>query len=74
MEKHKAAAHEGSWLHVCGNSLGVTVVFSYSGETSSAWGIMATYFWGLFGVGGCVQVFGGVGTGLLLCVFPLLNM
>ena len=28
-------------------------------------------FWGLLRDNGCVQVFGGVGTGLLLCVFPL---
>jgi hypothetical protein len=33
---------------------------------------MATYFGGLLGVDGCIQMFGGVRTGLLLCVFPLL--
>jgi hypothetical protein len=27
--------------------------------TGSAWGIMATYFWGLLGVNGCIQVFNG---------------
>ena len=40
--------------------------------TGSAWRIMATYFWGLLEVDGCIQMFGGVRTGLLLCVFPLL--
>ena len=27
--------------------------------TGSAWGIMATYLWGLLGVNGCIQVFNG---------------
>ena len=64
--------HGGSWLHIFGDSLGLTVVFKCSRETGSAWGIMATYFGGLLGVDGCIQMFGGVRTGLLLCVFPLL--
>ena len=51
--------------------LGVDVVFKCSMVTGSAWGIMAAYFWGLLGVDGCIQMFGGVRTGLLLCVFPL---
>ena len=51
--------HGGSWLHICGDSLGLTVVFKYSGETGSAWGIMATYLWGLLGVNSCIQVFEG---------------
>jgi hypothetical protein len=53
------------------HALGVEVVFKCSMVTGSAWGIMATYFWGLLGVDGCIQMFGGVRTGLLLCVFPL---
>ena len=36
--------------------------------TSGVWGNMATYFWGLLGVDGCIQMFGGVMTWLLLCV------
>ena len=66
--------HGGSWLHIFGDSLGLTVVFKCSRETGSAWGIMATYFGGLLGVDGCIQMFGGVRTGLQLCVFPLLIM
>ena len=67
----RQVVHGGSWLHICGDSLGLTVVFKYSRETGNAWGIMATYFWGLLGVNGCIQMFGGVRTGLLLCVFSL---
>ena len=37
----------------------------------SVWGNMDIYCWGLLGVDGCIQVFGGVGTWLLLFVFPL---
>jgi hypothetical protein len=36
--------------------------------TGRVWG---EHFWGLLGVDGCIQMFGGVGTWLLLCVFPL---
>jgi hypothetical protein len=39
--------------------------------TDGVWGNMDIYCWGLLGVDGCIQVFGGVGTWLLLCVFPL---
>ena len=32
----RQVVHGGSWLHICGDSLGLTVVFKYSGETGSA--------------------------------------
>jgi hypothetical protein len=67
----RQVVHEGSWLHNCGYSLGLTVVFKCSRETGNAWGIVAACFWGLLRDNGCIQRFGGVGTGLLLCVFPL---
>ena len=41
------------------------------GEDRWCRGIVAACFWGLLGDDGCVRVCGGVGTGLLLCVFPL---
>ena len=47
----------GTWLHIFGDSLGLMVVFKCSMVTSSVWGNMATYFWGLLGVDGCIQVF-----------------
>jgi hypothetical protein len=67
----RQVVHGGSWLHNCGDSLGLPVVFKCLRETGNAWGIMAECFWGLLRDNGCIQRFGGVGTGLLLCVFPL---
>jgi hypothetical protein len=61
----------GTRLHIFVDSLGLVVVFKCSMMTSSVWGNIATYFWGLLGMDGCIQRFGGVGTWLLLFVFPL---
>jgi hypothetical protein len=43
------------------------VVFKCSMMTSSVWGNIATYFWGLLGIDGCIEMFGGVGTWLRFC-------
>jgi hypothetical protein len=53
------------------DSLGLMVVFKCS-MTSSVWGNIATSFWGLLGVDGCIQMFGGVGTWLRLLFFHCL--
>ena len=56
----RQVVHGGSWLHICGDSLGLTVVFRYSRETGSARGIVAACFWGLLGENGCVlKMLGG---------------
>jgi hypothetical protein len=52
----------GTWLHIFGDSLGLTVVFKCSMVTGGVWGNMDIYFWGLLGVDGCIQMFGGVRT------------
>ena len=47
------------WEHDCPffvDSLGLMVVFKWSMMTSSVWGNIATYFWGLLGVDGCIQM------------------
>ena len=51
--------HEASWLHICGDSLGLTVVFRYSRETGSAGGIVAACFWGLLGIMVVLKMLGG---------------
>ena len=43
------------------DSLGLMVVFKCSMMTSSVLGNIATSFWGLLGVDGCIQMFGGEG-------------
>ena len=60
-----------TWLHIFGDSLGLMDVFKCSMKTSSVWGKIATCFLGLLGMDGCIQMFGGVRTWLLLFVFPL---
>ena len=45
-----------------GDSLELTVVFKCSMVTGGVWGSMDVYFWGLLGVDGCIQMFGGVRT------------
>jgi hypothetical protein len=52
----RRVVHEASWLHRFGDSLGIMVVFKYSGETGSAWGTMTTDLWGLLWVNSCIQV------------------
>jgi hypothetical protein len=37
----------------------ITEMSGCSVVTSSVWGNMATYFWGLLGIDGCIQVFDG---------------
>ena len=49
----RQVVHGGSWLHICGESLGFTVEFECLG---GVWGNMDIYCWGLLGVDGCVQV------------------
>jgi hypothetical protein len=49
----------GTWIHIFGDSLELTVVFKCSMETGGVWGNMDIYFWGLLGVDGCIQVFDG---------------
>ena len=47
------------WEHDCPffvDSLRLMVVFKWSMITSSVWGNIATYFWGLLGVDGCIQM------------------
>jgi hypothetical protein len=51
----RQVVHGGSWLHICGDSLGLTVVFKYSRETGNAGGIVAACFWGLLRDNGCVN-------------------
>ena len=51
----RQVVHGGSWLHIWGDSLGLTVVLRYSRETGSAGGIVAACFWGLLGDNGCFE-------------------
>ena len=46
----RQVVHEGSWLHNCGYSLGLTVVFKCSRETGNAWGIVAACFGDSLGI------------------------
>ena len=57
----------GTWLHIFGDSLGLMVVFKCSMMTSSVWGEIATCFWGLLGMDGCIQMFGGVDMAAAFC-------